>query len=293
MSEQYSLDTVLDTLDELKIWKWVDEILDHAKERIFWDRLNEKNIVEFKCFVRNFTSLYYMMKAKFSQIYRSSGERYFEHLREVVNNVLDLPHPTTDKLLIALAHDSIEDTDITFEWLNEFYWQKVALWVEAISKQPWKQYLNDDEKNLLENLESRKRDLTEWGYKSLADLKALWKQRRNYDYFSHIQNFWNLMEYIHLLAESKWIYLNIEELKEIAQDVLDVKLADRIHNLSTQWDPDDTATVRRKVEETKKYFIEIAKERNPSAYKKLWSLLLHLEIQLHNASKKVNHILEN
>jgi (p)ppGpp synthase/HD superfamily hydrolase len=77
--------------------------------------LNNENIDEFKKFVREFTSIYYLMKAKFSEVERSTGERYFEHLREVVNNVLNLPHPNTNKVLIAIAHDSIEDTNKTFE----------------------------------------------------------------------------------------------------------------------------------------------------------------------------------
>jgi (p)ppGpp synthase/HD superfamily hydrolase len=60
------------------------------------------------------------MKDKFSEVYRkNSGERYFEHLREVVNNVIDLPNHNIDKVLIALAHDSIEDIeDINFDFLK-------------------------------------------------------------------------------------------------------------------------------------------------------------------------------
>jgi (p)ppGpp synthase/HD superfamily hydrolase len=55
------------------------------------------------------------MKSKFAHIQRDGGERYFEHLREVFKNVMNLPNPNVQKAFIALAHDSIEDTDKTYE----------------------------------------------------------------------------------------------------------------------------------------------------------------------------------
>jgi (p)ppGpp synthase/HD superfamily hydrolase len=70
-----------------------------------------------------------------------------------------------------------------------------------------------------------------------------------------------------------------------------VKFADRIHNLSTQWNPSDTATVRRKVDETKEYFLDIAKETNSKAYHSLQSLILQLEIQLNNAGERVEKVM--
>lgn len=276
MIDQYSLETVLSAFKWLNQEKWVDKILEKVKEKVFWDILTDKNILEFKIFVRNFTSLYYLMKNKFSEVYRITGERYFEHLREVVNNVLDLPNPNTEKVLIAIAHDSIEDTNKTFEWLNEDYGYRIALAVKSISKEPWENYLI---KNDLIN----RANLSE-------DEKKNAKIQRNHNYFSHLYSFENMAAHINDIAITKKISLNEDELKEITQNALDVKFADRIHNLSTQWDPNDTKQVRKKVDETKKYFLSIAQATNLEAYEKMQSLILQLEIRLHGVNWKVGEI---
>jgi (p)ppGpp synthase/HD superfamily hydrolase len=80
------------------------------------------------------------------------------------------------------------------------------------------------------------------------------------------------------------LILSEKELIEITNNTLDVKFADRIHNLSTQWDPNDLETVRRKIEETKKYFLSIAKEISKEAFEKLKNEILILEIKLNNTS---------
>lgn len=271
----YSLDNVLSAFESLSE-KWIDKLLNKAKEKIFWWELNSENINEFKDFVRKFYSLYYLMKDKFSEEYRSTWERYFEHLRKVVDNVLDLPNPNIEKVLIAIAHDSIEDTNKTYEWLAEDYLYRIALAVQAISKNPWNLYIEKVDKSITDEKNIRKKAI---------DL-------RNEDYFWHLESFDNMLEHIRELALSKNIILSQDELKEITLNALDVKFADRIHNLSTQWDPEDSETVRRKVDETKKYFLEIAKEVNIDAYNKLQSEILKLEIRLNQLNKKVVSIVE-
>lgn len=273
MKENYSLESVLSAFESLQQEKWINKTLNKVKEKIFWNNLNKENIEEFKSFVRKFTSLYYLMKDKFSEIWRSTGERYFEHLREVVNNVLDLPNPNIDKVLIAIAHDSIEDTNKTYEWLSEDYWYKIALSVEAISKQSWENYLENNDNVTIE-------------------MKQGAKNKRNDEYFSHLESFEKMSQHVNSIALSKWIELTEEELSEITQNTIDVKFADRIHNLSTQWNPDDTDTVKRKIFETKKYFLNIAKEVNIVAYTKLQSLILELEIRLNNTLWQTKNIIE-
>lgn len=270
--QHYSVGQVLEAVWFLKQEKWIDKMLNSVKEKIFWNDLNDGNIDEFKGFVRKFTSLYYLMKDKFSEVERSSWERYFEHLREVVNNVLALPNPNVTKVLIAIAHDSIEDTNKTFEWLSEDYGHGVALAVQAISKEPWKNYQDFH----IENSEERVK-------------KA--KKKRNEVYFWHLESLDTFTHHIADLAKQKWIELTQEELTQITKNALDVKFADRIHNLVTQWDPNDLEQVRKKVDETKKYFLEIAHETNKEAYDKIKGLILTLEIKLLSASKKVTEVL--
>lgn len=271
--EQYSLENVLDALWQLNQEKWVDKILNSVKEKIFANELNSENIDEFKKFVREFTSIYYLMKAKFSEVERSTGERYFEHLREVVNNVLNLPYPNTNKVLIAIAHDSIEDTNKTFEWLNEDFWFEIAIAVDAISKKPWQNYIDES----IENISVRNKQA---------------KKVRNAEYFWHLESFESFKNHVSNIAQSKNIILTEDQIIQITLDALDVKFADRIHNLSTQWDPNDLEQVRKKVDETKKYFLEIAKSTNTNAYTKLQSLILVLEIRLNNANKNVENIIQ-
>lgn len=268
----YTVEQVLDAVWLLRQEKWVDKILNSVKEKIFWNDLNARNIEEFKTFVREFTSLYYLLKNKFAEIERSTWERYFEHLREVVNNVLKLPNPNTKKVLIAIAHDSIEDTNKTFEWLSEDYWYEVALAVQSISKDPWEKYQDVS----IENEKERIKDA---------------KNQRNAIYFWHLQSFEIFKIHIANLAKEKWIELTEEKLIEITRNALDVKFADRIHNLSTQWDPNDREQVRKKIAETNNFFLSIAQETNKEAYEQIKRLLLVLELRLQGTPWKVRAVL--
>jgi len=264
--------TTRDIIDDFELKedkKWIEKIKDKVIEQIFSNDINNENCEEFESFNRLFTSMYYLLKEKFKNVKRKiSWERYFEHLRWVVYNVLELPNPSIDKIYIAMAHDAIEDTDMDFEELKRNYWYKTALSVQALSKEPWQKYsdIETDEKEA--------------------------KEKRNHVYFSHLESFETMKNHINMIAYSKGIELDEEELNEITQNTLDVKFADRIHNLSTQWHPNDLDTVNRKVEETKKYFLKVAKEINPEAYEKLQSEIRKLEIKVENANWKVDWIIE-
>ncbi|MDD2892168.1 MAG: hypothetical protein PHQ95_04335 [Candidatus Gracilibacteria bacterium] len=274
-SEQhYTLEQVLDAVGLLKQEKGVDKILASIKEKIFGNDLNDENIEEFKVFVQDFTSMYYLMKKKFREKYRSTGERYFEHLRAVVNNVLELPNPNTQKILIAISHDCIEDTNIDFRTLNIIYGHEITLAVQAISKDSWEYYIATDNQH-----EDEKK-------KQAKDI-------RNKQYFGHLASFDTFKKHIKDLAWSKGFELSEEKIEEIARNALDVKFADRIHNLSTQWDPNNLEQVRKKVNETKKYFLNIARETNTEAYNKIQSFILILEVKINGTSKKVNTLLGN
>jgi predicted small metal-binding protein len=103
---------------------------------------------------------------------------------------------------------------------------------------------------------------------------------RNEEYFEHLSSYENMKDYIEELSWEHDFSFSSSELQEILQNIFDVKFADRIHNLSTQWDENNLEKVERKVEETRKYFLDIASKVNPEAYKKLKSLILELEIKL-------------
>ncbi len=283
--------------NEVRIWndKGVDVILNNVKLKLF-DNNSESE--DYKSFVRNFYSLYYRMKEDFSKIYRTTWERYFEHLREVTNNVLDLPHPNVEKVLTAIAHDSIEDVWKTFSGISEDYWYSVALSVQAISKDPWFLYVDDviteeEKKYLWDN--NRQFSLFLTGEEESKDsifinLKNRAKVLRNKEYFSHMKSFDAMKEHIIWLTERYNIALSGSEIEIITQNTLDVKFADRIHNLSTQWSDKGIQKTKDKVEETKKYFLSVAKETNPDAYRKLQHEIFMLEGKIKEINNRVECI---
>ena len=111
------------------------------------------------------------------------------------------------------------------------------------------------------------------------------KKLRNDEYFKHLKSFEAMKSHIKSLALEKSVELPDEEIIEITQNTLDVKFADRIHNLSTQWNSNDLSNVNRKVEETREFFLDIAKELNSDVYDKLQSLILELEIRVLTTQK--------
>jgi len=261
----YELENVLEVYDSLEEKKWIEKLLDNVKEKIYNNELNENNIDEFKDSVRKITTAYWLMKDKFSKKFRDGWDRYFEHLRAVTNIVLDMKNPSVQKVLIALYHDSIEDVDASYEVIFYVSWsEKIALAVQAMSKRPWQDYSDD---------------------------KIEWKAMRNEEYFEHLSSYENMQEYIEELCWENDIELSAEEIDVVIDNIFNVKFADRIHNLSTQWDENNTEKVKRKVEETKKYFLEIAYKTNPEAYKKLKTLILELEVRLANFNWKSMQIL--
>jgi len=79
---------------------------------------------------------------------RDTNERYFEHLRRSWYNIINkTDNPTRLKIIVALLHDVIENTnDVTFFWLLELFHDKklakqVALAVMILSKDSLLKYI--------------------------------------------------------------------------------------------------------------------------------------------------------
>lgn len=278
---------IIENFIEIQEMKWIDNMLNLVVDKIYnWDI--EKNN-EFKSLKRKIWAAYEIMKDQFSETFRDDWERYFEHLREVTNLVLEfIPNPNSEKVLIALLHDSIEDTDIDYHVVKVLFWSKIAIAVEWLSKKDSNLYLDENEKNEFNELK-RNNELSSDRY---LELKNIWKERRNSDYFSHLESFESMKQYVIQLVNNDNLNLSDTETEEITINIIDVKLADRIHNLSTQWDENNIDKVRRKIDETKKYFLNIAEEVNIKAYNRIKSLLLILELKLENFSWRVDIIIE-
>lgn len=92
---------------------------------------------------------YGLVKLKFQWVNRKSWERYFEHLKQVTEIWLREGLTTSfEEVLISMLHDIIEDADISFETLRELFWEKVALWVQLISKDSFTEFIDDYRDNI-------------------------------------------------------------------------------------------------------------------------------------------------
>lgn len=75
---------------------------------------------------------------------------------------------------------------------------------------------------------------------------------------------------------NKDYYGNMQELDDAT---LQVKFADRVHNLRTT-SHIKKEKIKRKIEETKKYFLPVARKRNPKMFRELSRLIAKLESEL-------------
>jgi len=245
-------------MNSKKFEKWhAEEFCEHIQKR--WSI--SFNVDE----INRIKKAYDLIEHKVFWDLRDNGEKVFDHLRGVAHLILDkniIPNPSVEKVIIALLHDAIEDTELDFHTISKLFWLKIAIAVQSISKNLWQDYNQTD--------------------------TEIWKKLRNKEYFWHLESFEYMLEYVRKL--SKWQCFSEDELRKITQNALDVKFADRIHNLSTQWDPDNTEKVQRKIVETETYFLKIAKETNPDTYRCIQAELFKLKQQLGDYKGKVNEI---
>jgi predicted DNA-binding protein (MmcQ/YjbR family) len=227
------------------IIKSCDKYYVKIRSRLFWkDLKNPEKIAGIKKEMRKYLAAYHMSKRVFEWIFRegiepgkNDPERYFNHLIETTNIVLDeLPNPTMDAIVMAQLHDAIEDIPgVNYSTLAAIFWNYIAKWVEMLSKKEIEDfYLSKYDLELLERLPGSNK---EWRKAQILN-KA--KDARVDNYFWHLD--------------------------ELDDNMLTVKFADRIHNLRTlSWLSRDK--ILRKVSETRKYFLPIAKKRNKVAFK--------------------------
>lgn len=146
---------------------------------------------------------YASVKHKFQNINRNNGGRYFDHLLRVAYNVLiESKKPSLRKLLIALHHDSIEDTDYDLHTLETTLNIKIALWVAIISKRPFTELTTQDQKNWDKILPE---------VYILDELKEVWFLRKDddryptHEYLEKKYNKRHLLKKSEIECERKWV----------------------------------------------------------------------------------------
>lgn len=262
-----------------------------ARDAIFWDSPREK-IQEDKIAreMQVINAAYAIAKLKFEGKNRKiSNERYFEHLRETANIIIQreiTPKVSIYQVALALLHDIIEDTDMTPEALelalgnkevSPWLAQRLAQWVSDLSKKDWREFVQSSiDREFISSFESSEPI-------PIAEEDVDGKEWFILDWFgTEPKNHNEHKKYKNIRTEAKRLR-DIEyaqRLRTLDNETLNIKFADRIHNLRTQWDPNDTEQVRKKVKETKEIYLPLAQERNPRAYEAMIREIEILERQL-------------
>jgi len=66
--------------------------------------------------------------------FRDSGERYFEHVRNVATILLDHGYDEAEYVILAILHDILEDTTISLSMLEQLFGHEIAREILTVSK---------------------------------------------------------------------------------------------------------------------------------------------------------------
>ncbi len=262
----------------------IDIYYDLIVEKIFYPKWLTKKDPEVREQMYFFDQAYSLMKIAFKDNKRESGERYFEHLKWVMDIIIrELPNLNLDKILIALLHDVQEDLPEYADSIRVIYGDDIANWVNALSKKPRENYLIEEpftkedidickkylkEKNaILKN--TAEKMIKKYPEKSFMAEKKI----REKDLIIYMND--EQLEKYKLLEKQMKPFVDIAKKKrnedyfwkldKLKENELAVKFADRMHNLrDMEWLTREKAI--RKVNETKIYFLHVAKEKNSAAY---------------------------
>jgi len=230
-----------------------------------------------------------------------------------------------------IEHDSIEDTDATMEWIDQRFTNNILVWftTKLLSKQAFWKYIDNDEdlkefdeikdtwilnekwlisdriKKKIKVSESDDEELvkyTVWDKVDLTDIEKDWLKRykklkekykkiSNTDYFKHYKSIYSLIKYARNTAKRKNKIFTDEDFKTIIYNVIIIKLADRIHNLSDifAW-KDKPERIEKKVIETEIYLLSLAKEFNINIHEYIKTLIF--DIRKKNISLSTKNVTE-
>ncbi len=295
------------------IYKWFDQhhIANLSNEHemdIFWsfiyqnkhikNYLKDKTPKEILSIKLKFNHVFAQTEYLFGDKKRSSGDPYFFHLLETAFIRLDVSYdgdnrtqPDVIDVLYALLHDVIEDTQVTYTSIQEHLWNEIAFGVHLISKRPFNDYIKDKtemERYIAlvgyiwaENIDMNDSIIDE----SIVDRETIQQyntMRTHYRIERNKKHFWNYDSFdtFYKYAQKQSALFSTgfcdERLREICERILQIKLCDRLHNLKTLCHM-SVEKIERKVEETEKYFMKLAREINPVMAEKMAAELQRLK----------------
>lgn len=247
-----------------------------------------------------FYAIYTKVKNLFSSQNRSDGTPYFYHLLETVFILIEessIENLDPETLFVGLLHDIIEDTDNYYDslWRNiNPKWKELAFWVHLISKPHFHTHIENEEenntyKNCISSINSENIDLS-WKIidesaedpevvKQYNNFRRKYKPIRNKSHFEKYKDLETFINYAKSEAGFFGLKYSEEWMKKICIRSINVKLADRLHNLRTLWHMSDYKIIR-KTQETRTYLLNIADEVNPVMAGKLRKEIKKLESEV-------------
>lgn len=204
---------------------------------------------------------YTLAKAFHRWQFRLDGTRYFEHIKSVTSILInEFPTITFNQVIAAYLHDIVEDTHISYATIENIFWQEITAIVDAVTKKPDEYYLWPDERSHYNTLSKEAKK------EHLKEKKDTIKARRTEHYFWHM--------------------------RELSAETLQVKFADRIHNLRDLAHC-KIAKIKDQIVETQAYLLPIAKEKNPVAYELMKKELEKLHKQVYGNTEKFKQYLKD
>lgn len=117
-------------------------------------------------------------------------------------------------------------------------------------------------------------------------LEKKYKNSRNEMYFQHYKSIYSLIKHAKNLLKNSDIYYSKEDFKIIIHNTIIIKLADRIHNLNDlpkSWKY-NCSKIEKKLIETEKYLLPIAKEFNNDIFEFIKNEIIRIRIEINKKS---------
>ncbi len=127
-------------------------------------------------------------------------------------------------------------------------------------------------------------------------MKKNYKNKRNENYFNHYKSIYSLIRHAKKLLKDKNLEFSREDFKIIIYNTIVIKLSDRIHNLNDiaeAWS-NNPSKIEKKLLETEKYLLDLAKEFNIETYDFIVNEISRIRtiIAKNNTIEKVKKIIE-